>query len=95
MPYTHFDVFPANKTILVKKFFWVFSQVVWFCFCRHQKQKAEPHYPAENLKELLHKYTHHLSGVKGTNSLVVEPDNLMISTPKSTTTQNPEPLQYN
>jgi hypothetical protein len=26
--YTHFDVFLVNKTILVKKFFWVFIQVV-------------------------------------------------------------------
>jgi hypothetical protein len=33
---THFDVFPANKTILVK-FFRVLSRVVWFCFCRHRR----------------------------------------------------------
>jgi hypothetical protein len=35
--YTYFDVLPANKTILVKKFFRVFSQVVWFCFRRHRR----------------------------------------------------------
>jgi len=32
--YTHFDVFPVNKTILVK-FFRAISRVVWFCFRRH------------------------------------------------------------
>jgi len=29
---TQFDVFPVNKTMLVKKFFRVISRVVWFCF---------------------------------------------------------------
>jgi hypothetical protein len=38
----HFDVFPANKTILLKK---VFETSV--------STKAEPHYPAENPKDLL------------------------------------------
>jgi hypothetical protein len=44
--FTRFDVFPANKTILVKKFFRVFETSV--------STKAEPHHTAENPKELLH-----------------------------------------
>jgi hypothetical protein len=57
---THHLLSPSWCDILVKKFFWVFSQVVWFCFCRHQRfetsmsTKGEPYYPAENMKELLH-----------------------------------------
>jgi hypothetical protein len=49
----------------MKKFFRVFSRVVWFCsttlrmktemvFETSVSTKAEPHYPAENPKELLH-----------------------------------------
>jgi len=30
---TQFDVFPAGKTMLVKKFFRAINRVVWFCFC--------------------------------------------------------------
>jgi hypothetical protein len=36
MEYTHFEVFPANKTILVK-FFRVLSRVVWYCFRRYRR----------------------------------------------------------
>jgi hypothetical protein len=31
------DVFLANKTILVKKFFWAISRVVWFCLHRYRR----------------------------------------------------------
>jgi hypothetical protein len=37
MLYPHFDVFPANKTILLKKVFRVLSLVVCFCFRRHRR----------------------------------------------------------
>jgi hypothetical protein len=35
--YTQFDVFPVNKTILVKKFFRAINRVVWFCFRRYRR----------------------------------------------------------